>query len=193
MGTYIILSEQQAAWIQNTQLKMIDVTERYGSFRKPLRDEEFEYLASFFSDCTRKSRNNKIIIDSSLAFLSYLDENHARSLRDQGAYLSGGKLGHEYPKLNQEQMQLLRESVMEMAKIGLAYQNIPLTSEQSEGVMVRFDCYCWQFPGQRLLTDLAGAWKGYFFYCQEQIAARQNESGLICMDPGRGRRSGRSR
>lgn len=193
MSNYIMLSDSQAAWIRNTEQKMIDVMESCGRFTKPFTDQEFDRLISVFSNFTQKSRNNQIIIDSSLAYLSYLNENNERLLRKLGMVRKAEKAQSEYPILDREQMRQLRKTAGHLADIAIAYQNMSLTPAQTEGVMVRFDCCSWKFPGQKLVTDLTDAWKGYFSYCQEQLAARQKEVESLVMNCGGERKVGRSR
>lgn len=82
---YAMLSKSQTDWMCKVFKHMVQLTAYYSFSKKSLQDEDCEKIIEIFSNYTKKSRDNKMVIKCGNALIEYLDksqkgENKAHTL-----------------------------------------------------------------------------------------------------------------
>ena len=106
MDGYIVLSQNQRDWMRKVMKNMVSLTAYYSFAKQPLKESDYENIVMAFSNYTKKSQNNELIIKSAVALLEYLD----------GIVKNGSRL-------DKDQMGMLEMEVDELFDVVDAYQN----------------------------------------------------------------------
>lgn len=75
MKQNIVFNAAQLDWVSKVLHAMVEFTLSYNQFQKPLSDQEWQRIVDQFHMYVNCSKNNSFIIDISITFLSYLEEN----------------------------------------------------------------------------------------------------------------------
>ncbi len=106
MEGYIVLSQNQRDWMRKVMKNMVSLTAYYSFAKQPLKESDYENIVMAFSNYSKKSQNNELIIKSAVALLEYLD----------GIVKNGSRL-------DKDQMGMLEMEVDELFDVVDAYQN----------------------------------------------------------------------
>lgn len=158
-GDYIVLGERQTDWMRKTMKNMVELTAYYSFAKQPLGESDYENIAGAFSNYTKKSRNNAIVIQSAAAFTEYLDEL--------------AKKQSTIPVLNEAQMRELWNVTDELFDV--TTRSLGETGVRQEEVDRLIDM-CGQNLGEHmLLADIKKIFKDYAAFCIKQAAMYQAE------------------
>lgn len=144
VGTYVVLSEQQTDWMRRVVKNMIELTGYYSFLKQPLKETDYENIAGVFSNYTRKSHGNEMIVKWSVTLTAYLD----------------GLEKSKISRLDQEQMQSLAEVADELFDITRAGNGMPVGD-----IFYRIDRCCGELQNHMLLDDIKGIFKEYAVFC----------------------------
>lgn len=148
---FSVLSKQQTAWMHRAVREMLQVTESYTCRKKPMTEEDYSHVCDVFSGYTKKSRNNEMVIRSSMAFTTYMDE------------LAKKKEG--YPLLDKNQIKLLEEAVDEMFDMASGVPEEELSETWLMENDRKLDECCKKFSNHGLVRELTDIFKEYFAFC----------------------------
>lgn len=73
-NNFTVLSDQQMEWMKKVMRQMIKLTGYYSIAKFPMEDADFDHIIDTFSNYTKKSRSNEMIIRCSNVLAEYLDE-----------------------------------------------------------------------------------------------------------------------
>lgn len=132
-------------WMRRAVRQMMRLTAYYRSMDQPLKDEAYEHIVHTFADYTKKSRNNALIIECSVAFMVYLDGV------ERGA-----------PVLDKYQMEQIEAAVDRMFAI--------LPQQEARGKMSGTE----EVIEGELLQELQEVFQEYASECSRQSEVREN-------------------
>ena len=160
-GEYIVLSKAQEEWVRKVIKHMIKLTSYYSLKKQPLKDVDYENILGAFSDYTKKSRGNKMIIKCSVAFVGYLEEIEKSRGSESG--------------MSQEQMQKLSDTIDDL--FSLAETGSELTMEDRHQ---RIDLCGGELKECVLLAEMKDIFKDYISFCAELSTEKikQNNIGV---------------
>lgn len=151
---YILLSEQQMEWIQRAVRQMMELTVYYGSLKQPLPDADYERIADMFSNQTRKSRGNGIVIRCAGVLSEYFDEI--------------GSTPPKQPQLKKEELICVSRCVEEQFTLVQKWQGQLNSSEQLEDATRELEELCKKFSDCKLTHEFARVFQNYLSFCMEE-------------------------
>lgn len=152
MNEFIVLSKSQRDWMCKVMKNMVELTAYYSFARQPLKETDYENVAGAFSNYTRKSKNNAMIIKSAVAMSAYLD-GVARQ----------GKI------LNKEQMQMLEAVVTELFDVTDQYQEQIADEAKQKEAIARIDMCGQTLSEHTLPKEMKDIFKAYLLFCGENM------------------------
>lgn len=176
MNEFIVLSKNQRDWMRRVMKNMVELTAYYSFAGQPLKETDYENIAGAFSNYTRKSKNNAMIIKSAVAMSAYLD----------------GIVGQEN-KLDKGQMRMLEEVVTELFDVTDQYQEQVVDEAQQKEAIARIDM-CGQALGEHVLPkEMKDIFKAYLLFCGKNMKKQTlSEFGVLKKElPEKAARRGR--
>lgn len=161
---YILLSERQMEWIQRAVGQMMELTVYYGSLKQPLPDAEYERIAAVFSNQTRKSRENGIVIRCAGVLSEYFDEIGSTPLRQ--------------PQLEKEELISVSHCVEEQFTVVQRWHEQLNSSEQLEEATRELEELRKKFPDCKLTYEFAKVFQSYLSFCMEERKRGYTEDGM---------------
>lgn len=152
MNEYIVLSKSQREWMCKVIKNMVELTAYYSFATQPLKEADYENIAGAFSNYTKKSKNNAMIIKSAVALSTYLD-----GVAKQGK------------RLDKEQMRMIEEEVEKLFDVADQYQKHIGDEDQKKAALVRLDMCGQNLNEHPLFKELKGIFKEYLLFCKEEM------------------------
>lgn len=157
MDGYIVLSQNQRDWMRKVMKNMVSLTAYYSFAKQPLKERDYENIVMAFSNYTKKSQNNELIIKSAVALLEYLD----------GIVKNGSRL-------DKEQMGMLEMEVDELFDVVDAYQNQLKDPTKEKEAIMQIKLCGQSLKEYSLSGELQNILKEYLDFCRE--ADRQQKT-----------------
>lgn len=150
MDGYIVLSQNQRDWMRKVMKNMVSLTAYYSFAKQPLKESDYENIVMAFSNYTKKSQNNELIIKSAVALLEYLD----------GIVKNGSRL-------DKEQMGMLEMEVDELFDVVDAYQNQLKDPAKEKEALMQIKLCEQSLKEYSLSGELQNILKEYLDFCRE--------------------------
>lgn len=150
MEGYIVLSQNQRDWMRKVMKNMVSLTAYYSFAKQPLKESDYENIVMAFSNYTKKSQNNELIIKSAVALLEYLD----------GIVKNGSRL-------DKEQMGMLEMEVDELFDVVDAYQNQLKDPVKEKEALMQIKLCGQSLKEYSLSEELQNILKEYLNFCRE--------------------------
>lgn len=157
MEGYIVLSQNQRDWMRKVMKNMVSLTAYYSFAKQPLKESDYENIVMAFSNYTKKSQNNELIIKSAVALLEYLD----------GIVKNGSRL-------DKDQMGMLEMEVDELFDVVDAYQNQLKDPVKEKEALMQIKLCGQSVKEYSLSGELQNILKEYLDFCRE--ADRQQKT-----------------
>ncbi len=150
MEGYIVLSQNQRDWMRKVMKNMVSLTAYYSFAKQPLKESDYENIVMAFSNYTKKSQNNELIIKSAVALLEYLD----------GIVKNGSRL-------DKDQMGMLEMEVDELFDVVDAYQNQLKDPTKEKEALMQIKLCGQSVKEYSLSGELQNILKEYLDFCRE--------------------------
>lgn len=150
MEGYIVLSQNQRDWMRKVMKNMVSLTAYYSFAKQPLKESDYENIVMAFSNYTKKSQNNELIIKSAVALLEYLD----------GIVKNGSRL-------DKDQMGMLEMEVDELFDVVDAYQNQLKDPAKEKEALMQIKLCGLSVKEYSLSGELQNILKEYLDFCRE--------------------------
>lgn len=150
MDGYIVLSQNQRDWMRKVMKNMVSLTAYYSFAKQPLKESDYENIVMAFSNYTKKSQNNELIIKSAVALLEYLD----------GIVKNGSRL-------DKDQMGMLEMEVDELFDVVDAYQNQLKDPAKEKEALMQIKLCGQSLKEYSLSGELQNILKEYLDFCRE--------------------------
>lgn len=150
MDGYIVLSQNQRDWMRKVMKNMVSLTAYYSFAKQPLKESDYENIVMAFSNYTKKSQNNELIIKSAVALLEYLD----------GIVKNGSRL-------DKDQMGMLEMEVDELFDVVDAYQNQLKDPVKEKEALMQIKLCGQSVKEYSLSGELQNILKEYLDFCRE--------------------------
>lgn len=154
-GGFVILSDRQMEWMKQAVGQMIELTAYYGTLERPLAEEDYDYILEIFSDCTKKSRNNAMIIQCSGVLAEYLDG------------LERGQM-----RLTRNDMAQVKQFVQEQFSCLKKRQECVAGADSLKTVQEEMEIHRGRYGKEKLISGLAEVFQNYLLFCAQKYEER---------------------
>lgn len=158
-GNFIVLSEQQAEWIRRAVKKMIELAGYYSLTKFPMEEADYDNIVNTFSNYTKKSRNNAMIIHCANALSEYLERI--------------GKQTGKYLKLDAQQMRQIEVFADEQFVIAGKWQQVVKNKDDLQEAKRELEDCAGKYPEHELVDDLSGIFQNYLDFCLKENLGKQ--------------------
>lgn len=152
---YIVLSEPQMEWMKKAAGQLMELTIYYGSQKQPLSDADYERITEVFSNQTKKSRGNALLIQYAGALLEYFGDI--------------GSTPPKQPQLNKEELSAVSRYVEEQFTLTRKWQEQLSSVGHLEEAAREMEQLRGKFPDCKLTHELAKVFKKYLSFCMDEM------------------------
>lgn len=156
---FTVLSEQQTEWMRRVVKQMIELTGYYSFAKFSMDDTDYDNIINTFSNYTKKSRNNAMIIHCANALSEYLE----RIEKQPG----------KYPKLDVQQMKQIEVFAEEQFVIAEKWQQTIKDKDDLQKAKQELNDCVKKYPNHELVDDLSGMFHNYLDFCLKENLGKQ--------------------
>ena len=154
-GGFVILSDRQMEWMKRAVGQMIELTAYYGTLERPLAEEDYDYILEIFSVCTKKYRNNAMIIQCSGVLAEYLDG-----------------LERGQTRLTRNDMAQVKQFVQEQFSCLKKRQECVAGADSFKTVQEEMEIHRGRYGKEKLISGLAEVFQNYLLFCAQKYEER---------------------
>lgn len=156
---FSVLSEQQIAWMQRVVKQMIELTGYYSLTKSPMEDADYDNVINLFSDYTKKSRNNAMIIRCANVLAEYLEKTEKQIAK--------------YPKLDAYQMKQVETFTTEQFAIAGKWQGKIRDKDELQKAEQELDDCLGKYFRHEMPGELSAMFHDYLKFCLKERLGKQ--------------------